>query len=477
MIPVYKYEIAHGIAEKVKSNASVAYTSKITEFSDNFNIDILLNSSASANPNQIDLFYLESVLASVGWNANDDVFDIQESWGARNTPIDKPFNFMHNEKDIIGHLTSSKVVDFEGKVIPDNAVIDQLPDKFDIVVGSVLYKTWSDSTLQQRMIKLVEEIIAGKWCVSMECLFRNFDYAVKNIDDSINKIVARSDETSFLTKHLRIYGGSGEYQGYRIGRLLRNFTFSGKGLVDNPANPRSHITSFNDSRESSLFAGASIATVEELQISNKEKVVMSDVVYTKEQYEALKAELDQFKAASQQAAQNEIDGLKQQIAQISTELEASKEVSKAKEEKVVALEAELTDTQTKLAEAAQSIKDAEVQAITAARKALLLERVDEDKAENLVQKFANASQEMFDALVDSLPKKSEVSDAKCGEDKMDDEEEEETEAEVTTDLEDAKADDKAEMASGSTQEEETLRSKAAAWLANNVLRATNKKKD
>jgi uncharacterized coiled-coil protein SlyX len=74
----------------------------------------------------------------------------------------------------------------------------------------------------------------------MECLFAGFDYAV--IDQSGgSKVIARNEESSFLTKHLRAYGGTGEYEGYKIGRSLRDISFSGKGLVSRPANPRSII--------------------------------------------------------------------------------------------------------------------------------------------------------------------------------------------------------------------------------------------
>jgi hypothetical protein len=319
--------------------------------------------------------------------------------------------------------------------------------------------------------------------VSMECLFRNFDYAIvyNNEDGTVaNKVLARSDQTSFLTKHLRVYGGTGSYDGHRIGRLLRNFTFSGKGLVDNPANPRSHITSFNDKNETSVFAGE-MTTAEALQISKEEKRMANEVVYTKEQYDALKAELDQFKAVSQKATEKEIDGLKAQIAELSTtisslssELEASKEVSIAKETKVVALETELTETNAKLLTAEKSIKESEEKAVNAARRALLVERVDADKAENLIQKFANASQEMFDALVDSLPVKAKCDPATDDEEDPEDKKGKADEV-VVTDLEDAKAEDSADMASGGTQEEETLRSKASAWFSSNVLRSTHNK--
>ena len=79
----------------------------------------------------------------------------------------------------------------------------------------------------------------------MECLFPNFDYALTAPDGS-TKVVSRDEASAFLTKHLRSYGGSGEYQNYRVGRLLRNLSFSGKGLVSKPANPRSVILEGND---------------------------------------------------------------------------------------------------------------------------------------------------------------------------------------------------------------------------------------
>jgi hypothetical protein len=497
MIPIYKYEKDAGLGEIIQASASMAYTVSINNITldphELHDINRLLLSSAMANPDQFDLFYLESILASVGWNQNDDVFDRLETWAARKTPVDKQFNLMHNEKDIIGHLTSSRVVDFDGGTIPDTILVDQLPEKFDIVVGAVLYRTWSDPDLQKRMNTLIEEITAGgKWCVSMECLFRNFDYAVMD-STGINKVLARNEQTAFLTKHLRVYGGTGEYDGYRIGRLLRNYTFSGKGLVDRPANPRSNITNFNEKTEPSSFVAAA-TTLEELNIS-KEEILMANeiVVYTKEQYDALKAELDTLKSASQQATKKEIDELKAEIAELttqnqalSTELEASKEVSEAKATNVSALETELAEVKAKLAQAEDAIKQSEIQAVNAARKALLLARVDEAKADLLVEKFANASQEMFDALVDSLPvKAADDTEAKCGDKKKDESEakcDEETEdkkeedscAEVKSDLDDAKATADASMSTGGTQEEETLRSKASAWFSQNVLRSTHK---
>ncbi|QEL19556.1 hypothetical protein [Limnoglobus roseus] len=90
------------------------------------------------------------------------------------------------------------------------------------------------------MDTILAEIAKGEWFVSMECLFAGFDYSMR-ARDGTTRVVARNEQTAFLTKHLRAYGGTGEYQGAKVGRLLRNIVFSGKGLVRKPANPESVI--------------------------------------------------------------------------------------------------------------------------------------------------------------------------------------------------------------------------------------------
>lgn len=470
MIPIFKYEQEAGLANIIRSHGSVVLTAKANAVSvdsaQKEQIKQLLESSATANPNQFDLFYLESVLVSVGWNQNDDVFDKEETWIARTTPVDKQFNFMHNERDIIGHLTSSKVVDFNKNIVASDIDLKDLPDQFDIVVGSVLYKHWSDSQLQERMEKIIAEILEDKWFVSMECLFRNFDYAVVTPDGQ-NKVIARNDQTSFLTKHLRIYGGTGEYDGNKLGRLLRNFTFSGKGLVDNPANPRSHITNTDYSNEVSSFVGTS-ASMDELNIK-EENNLMSGI--TQEQYDALKLELEQLKASKEQETQKEIDDLKARIveleksnADLASELEVNKEVVKAKDETIEGLNKELSDVKTKLDETQAVIKQKELEAVTASRKTLLLEKVDEERANVLIEKFVNASDEMFNLLVESLPAK-----------KMEKEEEEEEEDDskaTQTDLENVTLEDN-EISDGGDVNT-NLVTKASSWFVQNVLRSTAK---
>jgi hypothetical protein len=165
------------------------------------------------------------------------VFTSESTWAARNTPEDKQFNFMHDENDIIGHITGSYVLTKDGKAIADDA---ETPQEFDIITQAVLYNSWTGEGNRDRIGKIIAEIQEGKWYVSMECLFSGFDYAL--IDEKgVAKVLARDESSSFLTKHLRAYGGSGEYEKYKLGRALSNISFSGKGLVSKPANPRSVI--------------------------------------------------------------------------------------------------------------------------------------------------------------------------------------------------------------------------------------------
>merc|ERR1711959_822172 len=86
------------------------------------------------------------------------------------------------------------------------------------------------------------------------------------------------------------YGGSGKYEGYTVGRLLRNIAFSGKGLVSNPANPRSVILNDVNPFEETQALELSNSSI------NMENCDMSDVL--KEQVEELKAELVTAKEAA-----------------------------------------------------------------------------------------------------------------------------------------------------------------------------------
>ena len=293
-IQTFKHEIDDGIADKVQTTASIAYCTPFsikegkTETKESIgSIEKLL----AENKDQNDLYYLESVLVSTNWNRNDDVFLSDVTWAARNTPEDKQFNFMHDENDIIGHITGSYVINKDGQVIADES--EETPKDFDIITTAVLYNSWMNEENKERMQRIIAEIDEDKWFVSMECLFAGFDYAVINTTGD-QQLITRSEESSFLTKHLRAYGGTGEYEGYKVGRALRDISFSGKGLVSNPANPRSIILN----SKSIAFSVSDISTIEEINMSKSqvqdEQLVEESVVaeeLTEEVVETVEAEV------------------------------------------------------------------------------------------------------------------------------------------------------------------------------------------
>lgn len=236
-IKIFKQEVIDGLAEKITANTKASSLCKIMPaqpFAANLTI---------ANTKEEDLFYFKSILVSSVWNLNDDVFTVEELWQARATPEDKPLNYEHIPDDIIGHMTHAEVVDAESlSPIPSETAVELLPSKIHIVTSAVLYKFLGrEAALSERIDNIIAEIIDNKWFVSMECLFYDFDFALKNEKTGEAKMLKRDNYSSFLTKHLRAYGGEGYYKDWRVGRVLKNVHFCGKGIVKNPANPESII--------------------------------------------------------------------------------------------------------------------------------------------------------------------------------------------------------------------------------------------
>jgi hypothetical protein len=474
---IYQQEILDGLSEQVKTQASIAYCAPallVTNIDqdDTWNISRknIEKIKASSNPNQIDLYYLKSVLVSTGWNKNDDVFDPQQTWAAKNTPEDKQFNFMHNENDIIGHITGSYVVDRSGnKILAED---DSAPEEFDIITEAVLYNSWTNPDNRERMKKIIAEIEEGKWFVSMECLFAGFDYAV--IDkEGRSKTVARNEESAFLTKHLKAYGGTGEYEGYKIGRSLRDISFSGKGLVSKPANPRSVI--LDSSKAFSVTFNSSNSNV------SKGDINMSDNNLEK-QLADLQVELASSKEETQ-AAKAEVETVNKEFAEKVSVLEstlAEKDLAlKTFEEKVASLEAALSGKDQELSELVAAMKDMKKKEQDRMRKDKLVKAGFEDaEAEESVSLYDALSDEAFEAVVAAMKKKWGMMKDKMKEEKKEMASEatvatEATEAkeEVTEELFEEVKTTEATLVDASDVEDElaTTRASVAEWLEQNVL--------
>ena len=345
---IYQSEIDDGLRDQVLTNNTLAWDIVAESFTPEINIkSSALEKIIAENKDQIDLYYLRSILVTAGWNKNDDVFHPQELWDARDTPEDKPFNFMHNERDIIGHITGNTVVDVEGNEIVSD---ESLPGTFNILTTAVVYTEWSDPSQRERMRKIVAEIEEGKWFVSMECLFPDFDYALAR-EDGQTEVVTRDEASAFLTKHLRAYGGTGEYDNYRVGRLLRNLSFSGKGLVSKPANPNSVILDRTGS-----YGNENISFTQDktLTISSIKEMKMSDS-YEK-QIDDLRAELAEAKAAND-ALQEKVAA--EQQAEFDAKIAAFEATLAEKDEQISSFETQVSEAETKIAEQAEAIKNGE----------------------------------------------------------------------------------------------------------------------
>mgnify|MGYP001382898902 CR=1 FL=1 len=504
---IYQQEINDGLEKALSANNTIACCALAESYNptekDIENLKKALDSSEAGselaiaeNQDQFDLYYLKSILVSTGWNKNDDVFDPKEMWEARNTPEDKPFNFMHDEKDIIGHITANEVVDFEGKVVDEQ---DGLPSQFNIVTSAVIYTEWSDAEQRERMKKITAEIEEGKWFVSMECLFPEFDYALANKDGE-TKIVKRNEASAFLTKHLRSYGGDGIYEDYRVGRLLRNLSFSGKGLVSKPANPRSVILEGNDLFDESKAQVLTISSLKENDMSESYEKQITDLQSQLAESKAANKALEDKIVAEQQAEFDaKLTNLEETIAEQSTKIAEQEEAYKVLAEQVTKHEATIAEKEEAIASKQEELDVLYKKEAVMKRVAQLTEAgFDAEEATATVEKFESVNDEIFAEVVAlaAVKKKAEMKkdEAKPFPPKKDEDKDEEKDAEAKPMKKMAELDEERDVAEvdeealaqaeeteevaiaeamGEDDPAENLRSVASEWLGS-VLQSNNK---
>ncbi len=490
-IKIHQKEIEDGVGDLVKSTASVAYCSEATLHKGTIESakeiiadENVLSKVIAENKDQIDLYYLESVLVSCGWNKNDDVFMSEATWAARNTPEDKQFNFMHDENDIIGHITGSYVLTKDGKAVADDE--SQMPEDFDIITQAVLYNSWTGAENQERMKKIIAEIEEGKWYVSMECLFAGFDYALIGEEGSA-KVLARDEESAFLTKHLRAYGGTGEYQGYKVGRALKNISFSGKGLVAKPANPRSIIiksVAFDVDQNSNFNMGE--FTMAENLLEKQLDEVRADLASAKAENEAIKAKIEE---AKDKEFASQVEAFESVIEEKDSSIAELEESIKSTQARVAELEDALAKSNDELSVAMKEMEEQKKKAQVEKRKAALAEAgLDEEEIEDSLANFDALADEAFESIVALMAKKPKAKDKKEDEaeagmppelkeaiekkkkEKEAKADEEEAEAEIyEEDFKEVETSEATLVETEVEDEMETTRASVANWLENHVL--------
>jgi hypothetical protein len=438
---IYKQEIADGIDGLITSQASVTYASVAEPCSDKSKFD-LSNIKSVASIDDKDLYYVQSILVSSSWNKNDDIFDKAEIWKAKNTPEDKPTNLEHDESLIIGHITSNYPIDENGEIIPVDTPIEELPDEYHILTGSVIYRAFTKPDMKDMSDRLVAEIENGTKYVSMECYFNNFDYGLRNVETGEYKVLAREEDTSHLTKHLRAYGGTGEHEGYTIGRVLRNITFSGKGFVDKPANvdsiifSKTMIDNFLEEKKSDFEKKGVIDnkpfSKSETNIMNLEDTIEKintklDTVLTSEAFqstytkasdlETKVAELESSATEAQTSFDEKYSALEAAMKDKEEEMKKKEEMLGKAEEEKTALQEALDAANEVLAGYKQKEEEMAKKEKMMKRMASLIEAgLDNDAASAAVEKFDSIDDDSFDAFTSLLaamkPAKKKVEEEK-----------------------------------------------------------------
>lgn len=430
-IPIYKAELEDGIAELITANASLSYITKASvkeggpkPFDEKqHTFPAIQNFVKAANQNQIDLYYLNDIMVSCNWNDNDDVFIKEEVWPARATCVDKPFNLEHSPREIIGHTTEQFAVASDGSIIADNSSLDSVPDDFDVLNNTVIYRFHQDKEYKEKIDTIIGEISEGnKWSVSMEAIFSNYDYAIQDGNDTV--IIARKSDTAFLSKFLKAYKGKGDYKGKKIGRVLKNITFCGKGLTDNPANRKSLIKGMehftvNAQKNYSTFASLGYINLNEgdnemTEVELKAKVSELESTLAKVKLEgevALKAKSD--KVAEVEATLVKTNENLTSVASKLTESEKNlNEAKSALENKVKEFDA-LNEKHTKASAELAKIEteNRKVNRISTMVDSL---KMNKDSAVELYESLASLNDESFKSYVEKsqkllvVPEKKEV---------------------------------------------------------------------
>jgi hypothetical protein len=423
---IYPDEIKDGLAEILTAKSSLTVAAVASPIDINSKKTINKNLKALASYDDNDLYYVQSILVTSSWNKNDDIFSKEEVWAAKNTPEDKPTNLEHDENTIIGHIVSNWSITDDGILIDDSTPMDNLPEKFHIVTGSVIYKAYTNPELKERTAKLIAEIENGTKYVSMECMFKGFDYGLINQNTGEYKILSRSDNTAFLTKHLRAYGGSGNYDNHKIGRVLRSITFSGKGYVDRPANPDSIIFSKDNFISISKIKNNEndYSGVSEIRTNSTETNNMSlenEIVDLKDKVEAMSdcAEATKDAYAQINELKEKVSALENTIQSKDTELSQSKTAydelvvhveaaKKMSEEEMMKKEEEMKKAKSELDSALETVavyKNKEEEMMKKEKKmkrmATLIETgLDNELATSTVEKFESLDDAAFDSMTE-----------------------------------------------------------------------------
>lgn len=225
---------------------------------------------------QTDLQYMRSCLVSAGTNKNGAHFLPSEMMRAHNTVVHKAIDIEHDEERVIGHIYECAYMYKDGTqfdplvIMADYELASRNLDEvdMDIAVAGVIHK--------MRFPEYAEEIAAGEWKVSMECFFKDFDIKIGDVIITRDEAQALGyDPSDLIGGFVKVIAGHKEMGVRQVSRVLRHITFSGMGIVKNPANPHSIIME-TAARKEMMEKGEQVVDLEMIDNLRGHKVVLSE---------------------------------------------------------------------------------------------------------------------------------------------------------------------------------------------------------
>ncbi len=197
---------------------------------------------------QIDLQYFSAIFVSSGANLNNAYFLPSELVKAQGTIVNKAMDLEHKEEEIVGHIYKRVFMDKDGSEISleelssiETASLNK--KEIHIAIAGIVYKN--------RFPELAKEVADGKWCVSMETYFRDYDVKIGDLiltRKEAESLGLLSDDGVFGKMAKVIKKGKEKALG-KVDRVLRDLIFSGCGFVKKPANPLSIVLETAADRE------------------------------------------------------------------------------------------------------------------------------------------------------------------------------------------------------------------------------------
>lgn len=304
---------------------------------------------SKADPNHPYALVVDCVQVSSFFNKNDHYFIPAELWAARNSSKYMLVDWEHDREQIIGCISDSYAVK-DSVTMADDSIIDDTTN-FDIYNEIVVWK----NVFPDYAEKIVEMHKEGRLFVSMECTYEDFDFALQKPGGEV-AVVARNEKTDFLVDHIRIFGGTGEYEGYKVGIAFRNISFVGTGFCEKPANPRSYVLNVeaNDD-EAKIESGVSIEELIENNVCKNINDTELEMVASENKFGVKEIGTNFF-------GKGEVMNWEDKYAEVQEELIKAKQEVAEKGSKLESVAKDFDDAKTALAEKETIIKELEVKA-------------------------------------------------------------------------------------------------------------------